>query len=267
MAEETITTDPQGQSTQQQQTTTDPAKNQAGQSTQQTIQDVQEDLPEKFKGKSAKEIAESYLELERKSGQHTSEVQQARQNLAQWESLGKVIQGNPALEKLIVEEIQKISKKSEDDPNIRKDQPATRDDTRIAVEKTIVKEFETEHGIDKLSADEKTTLQKRVGKELEEMLDPKGAKNASELIADLPLDRLPSLLRKAYKLATADDDKERSRLKGLLQARDNRDAEFGTIPSSSRSSSQNLLTPEEQKVAKRLNITEEQYLKNKKEIT
>lgn len=254
------TQDPQGESTQ----TTDPIATAAGQSTQtQVIEKAQDDLPEKFKGKSAKEIAESYLALEKKVGEHSQEVQSARQTITQWESLGKVIQGNPALEKLIEEEIQKISKPAEKSTQT---QQLSRDDTRVAVEKGIVRDFETEYGIDKLAEEDKGTLQKRIGKELEEMLDPKGTKSASELVQELPLDRLPNLLRKAYRLATAEDEKERSRVKGLLQARQNRDAEFGTIPSSSASSSNQQLTAEEMKVAKKLNISPDKYLKQKQEI-
>ncbi len=262
MAEENQNQDPQGQSPNNT-TTPDPSKD--GQS-KETIAQAQEDLPEKFKGKSAKEIAESYIQLEKKAGEHSTEVNQARQSLQQWEALGKVIQDNPALEKLIVEEIQKISGKDGESKNEKSEQQLSRDDTRIAVEKGIVKDFESEYGINRLAGDDKVDLQKRIGKELEDMLDPKGTTPASQLIQELPLDKLPNLLRKAYKLATADDEKERARLRGLAEARNNRDAEFGTIPSSSGSSNQVRLTEEELKVAKRLNITPEKYLKNKEEL-
>lgn len=263
MAEEANNQDPQGQSPNNN-ATPDPSTD--GQSNKETIEKAQDDLPEKFKGKSAKEIAESYLSLEKKAGEHSTEVSQARQSLQQWEALGKVIQGNPALEKLIVEEIGKISGKSSEDSKDGKEQPLSRDDTRIAVERTIVREFEGEYGIDKLATDDKGELQKKIGKELEEMLDPKGTKSASQLITELPLDKLPNLLRKAYKLATADNEKERARVKGLVEARNNRDAEFGTIPSSSTSSSQQQLNAKEMEVAKKLNITPEKYLKNKQEL-
>ena len=248
--------DPQGQSSE----TTDPSANQDGQSSKQVIQQAQDDLPEKFKGKSAAEIAKAHIELEKKLGEQSNEVNQSRQNLAQWEALGKVIQGNPALEQLIKEEIQKIS-----DPDSKKEtKQTTRDDTRIAVEKQVVKDFESELGIDKLDGDNKLNLQKKIGKELEEMLDPEGKLQASELIQKISLDKLPSLLRKAYKLATADDERERARIRGLVQARENRDAEFGTIPSfSSTSNGKVQLSPDELKVAKRFNMTPEEYVKNR----
>lgn len=254
--------DPQGQSANA--TQGDPAGQPGGQS-QQPLQAAQDDLPEKFKGKSAKDIANSYLELEKHTGKTSQEVKEARENLAQWEALGKVIQSNPALEKLITEEIEKIGgKKTEGDDSHQTD---SNQDVRIATTDSIFKEFEREHGIDRLNGDSQTALQNKIGKELAEILDPTGSKPLNQLLSEVPLNRLGGHLRKAYKLATVDDEKERARLQGLLQAKQNRDAEFGSIPSSSGSPvNQAQLSAEELKVATRLNISPEKYLENKKKI-
>lgn len=251
--------DPQGQSATP--TQGDPAGQPAGQSQQQPLEAAQDDLPEKFRGKSAKEIATSYLELEKHTGKTSQEVKEARENLAQWETLGKVIQGNPALEKLIAEEIEKIGGKRSDGNDSPKD---TNQDVRIATTDSIFKEFEREHGIDRLPGESQNVLQGKIGKELAEILDPTGSKDLKQLLGEVPLNRLGGFLKKAYKLATADDDKERARVQGLMQARQNREAEFGSIPFSSGSSAnQSQLTEDELKVSKKLGISPEKYLKQK----
>src|SRR5205809_52028 len=99
------TTDPQGQSA------TDPSKTGEGQSTTQSTGN-QDDLPEQFKGKSAKEIANSYLELQKKLGEHSEELKSSREAKAEveyWRQLGQIIRTNPALYKLIEEEVVKKS--------------------------------------------------------------------------------------------------------------------------------------------------------------
>jgi hypothetical protein len=256
MAEETV--DPQGQSTTP---TQDPPK--GGQSTQ-------DQLPEKFKGKTASEIAQSYLELEKQVGKHTTEVQQtkaeaqkAQTQLQQWEALGKVIQANPALYYQIEGEIKKLGNRQPSqqptDPSVQRTEKDLTD-VKLAAQNQIFEKFESKFGIDGLATEDANNLKARIGKELTEMT---GAKDTASAIASLPLDRLPVFLDKAYRLATDSDDQERSRLKGMLEAKRNNQAAFGNVPSSSISNNNQGLSPEEKNVAKRLGISEEKYLKNK----
>lgn len=258
MAEESG--DPQGQSPQ---STQDPPK--GGQSTQ-------DQLPEKFKGKSASEIAQAYLELEKLHGKSSQEVNQTReeatkvnQKLQQWEALGKVIQSNPALYNQIESEIKKLGNQQpsnqQTDPTIpRIERDLT--DTKLATQSNIFDKFESKFGIDSLPTEEANTLKGKIGRELAEMT---GTKDVSSAIAQLPLDRLPIFLEKAYRLATDGDDQERARLKGMLDARKNNQASFGNVPSSSIRENTDGLSPEEKKVAQRLGVSEDKYLKQKQE--
>ena len=54
----------------------------------------EEDVPEKFRGKSAADIAKSYIELEKKLGENSNDVAKVRKEL---ELVGQVIEGNPEL--------------------------------------------------------------------------------------------------------------------------------------------------------------------------
>lgn len=254
--------DPQGQST----ITTDPSKSGEGEST--------DDLPEQFKGKSASDIAKSYLELQKTMGKQADEVGQTRQEIANakkalsdWEALGQIIEKDPVLFNQLEAQITLAgrSPSQNQDPALSKILQEV-SDTRLATQGQIFEKFEGKYGIDRLKTDDKKGLQSKVGNELHDLLDPKHSKNFNQVLASIPLDQLPMYLEKAYHLATRDDEKERSRMQGMIQARQNSDATFSSMPSSSIRQSDNTLSPEEKKVAKRLGIGEDKYLKQKKEI-
>ena len=222
----------------------------------QTTEVPNENLPEKFKGKSAEDIAKSYIELEKKLGENSQTVNQHRQQLAQWEALGKVIQSNPALYKAIETEIEQIANK--DRQQSTNGQAQVRDDTRPATQAILVNSFEQKYGIDQLPTEKRAQIQKSIGEEIETL--------AGRSFLDIPLDRLPTYLEKAYKLVTADDNEERARIEGMIKAKQNNEAAFGNIQSSGVKNNEKTLTPEQQKVARRLHLTEEQYLKQVEEI-
>jgi hypothetical protein len=222
--------------------------------------EVQDDVPEKFKGKSAGEIAKSYLELEKTLGTKAKNEKEAREQVQQWEQLGKVIESNPALYKQVEDEITRSASKTS---------PTTtpkRDDTRIALENQIITRFEEERGIQGLEGEKKQQLHSRIGEELKDMLDPGGTKTVNEVLSNIPLDRLPRYLNNAYKLATAGDKDEQARAEAILEARQNREAVFGAIPSSGIKGKTKTLTPDQQRVARRMNMSEEDYLKQLEEI-
>ncbi len=222
--------------------------------------EIDDQLPEKFKDKSATEIAKSYLELEKKLGDSSSSVAETRKKLEQWETLGKVIKGNPDLEKQVLAEIDKISGTSKEDAT--KKQP---DDTRKATETIIVNNFERNFGIDRLPSEKRTDMFKKISNELVEIVDPGGNRTVREVLDEIPLERLPIYLEKAYKLATVDDAAEQNRLKGFLEARNNSEGMFGSIPSGSTKRGIEL-TPQQKETAKKMKISEEEYRKQLGEI-
>lgn len=220
-------------------------------------------LPEKFKGKTSEDIAKAYLELEKEHGKHSEEVKKSRDEIAQWQALGNVIRGNPELQKSIQAEIDKISGKAVETAKPGEPTKPVRDDTRIALEDQIINKFEEEHGLKGVASEKKKEMDTAIGRELAAMLDPTGTKRASEVLAGIPLDRLPMYLDKAYKLATADDEKERARNQAYLEARTNNMAAIGSISSSGVNASSVDLTPGEREAARRMNISEEDYKKSK----
>lgn len=231
-------------------------------------EDKKDTLPEKFKGKSAEEIAKSYIELEKKIGDQGKEVEDTRKEISQWKALGQVISESPDIKSALEKEIAKRSgKKTEDDKKEeKKEDKLKRDDTRIAMEDQIINKFETDRGIDTLPKEKKSDLDKAIGRELVDMLDPTGTKSPSEIIASIPVNRLPNYLEKAYKLATADDKEERTRSQEFVEARRNREATIGSISSSGVKTSDIELTQSEREAARRMHVTEEQYKKNKAAI-
>ena len=218
-------------------------------------------LPDKFKGKSAEEIATSYLEIEKEIGRLRNQVgesEKTRQEVEQWRQLGQLIESDPVLFSALETKVKGPKQTNGESPK--------RDDTRAALEQTIVRDFERSRGLDSIEPEKRSQLNQKIGTELAEMLDPGGQKTYQEIIDSIPLDRLPKYLDKAYRLATADDTAERARMEGLISARQNNEASFGNIPASSGKSDGVQLTPEEKIAARRMNITEDQYAKNKAEL-
>jgi hypothetical protein len=249
--------DPQGQST-----TTDPSKGDDGESTtiETQTQDI-DNLPEQFKGKTAAEIAKSYIELQKLQGKHSKEVSEVRTQLQQWEKLGKFLESRPDLYKQIEDAIKGGSEQKTD--TTENDQAPKLKEVRLTQENTILNEFEKDFGIISLQTEKREDLHKKIAQELADMLDPGGTKSVREVIDGIPLPRLRQYLEKAYKLATSSDREERARLEALLEKRQNQEGSFGTFPSSSVGNKAGQLTEEERKVAKRMGLSDEEYLKNK----
>ena len=224
-----------------------------------------DELPEKFKGKSASEIAKSYLELEKIHGEHSQEVETNRKEIEQWKALGAVIAGKPELKKAIQDEIDRISGKAKD-PVKPGEEPKKPDDTRIALQDQIINKFEEDRGLRLIPKEKKAELDKAIGRELVDMLDPTGTKTPSEIIESIPVDRLPKYLDKAYLLATSQDKEERTRSQEFIEAKRNQAAMIGSMPSSGVRESDFDLTPGETEAARRMNISEEDYKKQKIEM-
>lgn len=250
-----------GQSTQPP-TTTPPSQSQDGQRNDNTETKIQGDLPERFKGKSASEIAQSYVELEKKLGDQSQEVGDMRKEIEGWKALGRVLEENPTLSDLVEKEIDRIAGKKGDSTS-KSDQPPKADDVRLATENVIITKFEERFAIDRVDPEKKQKLHQAIGNELAEMVDPGGKMTVKQVMDSIPLDRLDRYLEKAYKLATINDREEQARIAGIVEARNNSEASFGSIPSSGVRSQQVKLTPEEQKVARRMGISEEDYIKEK----
>jgi phage I-like protein len=255
------TQDPQGQSIQPTATSQDVTANVVETSAPAT----QEELPEKFKDKSAADIAKAYSELEKTIGKHSTEAQKAKANLQQWELLGKVIEKNPTLYAAVEAELKTLGG-SNRDTTVNDPASTQRDDTRIATENMVIGRFEETFGIDKLPSEQREALHKSIAQELAEIVDPGGELPVSQAVKKIPLNKLHIYLDKAYKMATLNNSAEQARFKGMLEARQNSEAAFGSMPSSSISSNSKTLSSEEQAVARKMGISDEAYLKQKQAL-
>lgn len=224
-------------------------------------------LPEKFKGKSAEDIAKSYQELEQKFSQATQETQLTKKQLADLKALEQFIDGDPESLAFLKQRIQGTKKQvpaqQTQQVDSRYDQ-LQQDlvDTKLATQATIFEKFEGKYGLNSEGVDGE--IKKKIGETIKQMVAPKSPKAPTEIIANLPLDVLPMYLENAYKLVTADDQKEAVRRKALAQARMNSDASFSSTPSGSIRQNSQTLSPKEKDVAKKLGVSEEKYLAQKK---
>lgn len=232
-----------------------------------------DNLPEKFKGKKPEELVNSYLDLEKKSTQLGQELQMTKKQLADMKALEEFIDSDPESLAFLKSRLEikrgKPNQQSDSKNTLPSDYENVKGeiaDTRIATQGQIFEKFEGKFGIDRLKDQEKSAIQQKIGQELKSMLDPTGSRSVGEIIGRIPLSSLPMYLEKAYQLATIDDEKEQTRRKTLAQARRNADATFSSIPSSDLAEDSTTLSADEKKVAKGLGISEEKYLKQKKEI-
>lgn len=223
---------------------------------------AQNQVPEKFKDKSPEEITKAYEELSKtigKQGEELGKTRKEKEELAKqlenWNKLGQLIESDPELFKTLESRINGEPKQTQEQPKS--------DDVRDTVTGNIVKEFETKFGITNLAPDKATDLRTRIGREIAAMYDPEGKKDPSVLLAEIPLSKLAGVLERGYTLATVEDKEEQARRQGYIEARQNREGEFGTIPSTGVNINQKTLTPEEEKTARKLGISPEDYLKYK----
>jgi hypothetical protein len=214
-----------------------------------------DDIPEKFKGKSASEVAKSYLELEKKLGdgdKTAKEKQELADEVIKWRELGQYIEKDPELVKNIELSIKKQRGIT--------DEPAEpEDDTKIALRDDKINNFEKKYAIDTLEPEKRQEMHKRIGEQVRILVDPSGKTTYQEAVKKIPVSQLQNYLETAYKVSTVDDEKERSRLQGMIEARQNGEGVVGSIPSSAGKSDTITLTPEQRKVAQKLGITEEKY--------
>ncbi len=220
-----------------------------------------EDIPEKFKGKSAADIAKSYIELEKKLGENEG----TKKQLEQFYSLAAIINKNPKIKQAIMDA---ADGKSQDDSKDKKDddKPKKSDDTREYAKDEIISSFRKDLGINALEEKDRTDLLGKVMGELRDLVPDSSKYSDTEVLDAIPLNSLKKYLNKAYRLATVDDEKEQGRLKGLLEAKKHAEGAFGSF-SSSGTKHQEGLSPEEKEVAKKMGVSEKDYLKNKQELS
>lgn len=230
-------------------------------------------VPDNFKGKSEQELIKMYQNAEKKIGEQSGEVKEARETKKNVEILLGAISSDPDryktaqdwIQNYLYGEDQETDKKPGEGGEGVKTAVQTQqsDDTRRVVRNTILTNFYKGKGLDKLPDNERKTEQQKLGNAFAELLDPGGKKPVGKLIEDVPLDKLQGYLESSYIVANREKILKEGQLQGLLSAEENRQASIGSLSSSSEGKGGTPLTPEEKRVADSLGVPHEDYAKNK----
>lgn len=260
---------PQAQSTPAGQTDTkpnDPSPSDEGKSSENNAE-AHSKIPENLQNKSVEDVVKMYGELERKLGEQSTSVAEAKKIKENQQILARAVQdlseSDPDTIKKLESAIAKVTgsaptetKKQETDGEPKAD-PQVSELRQVTVNKSF-DEFASRHGISKMGDDEKKKVMEKVGQELMDLYDPGGNKQWQQVLSEIPLAQLPTLLDKAYYLSAM----------GTAQNRSQTDfASVGSMPSSNQESnvSDVSLTPDEKKLAQMLGVSEEKWLKRKQE--
>lgn len=156
------------------------------------------------------------------------------------------------------------------DPTPAPGTPAPVDsDTRSAMVNTIHNDFEKELGIDKMTPEKQQEVRGMVGTMVKEMLDPRNNKTISQVYEEVSLTKLPWYLRRAFDLVNKSSEIEQAKEAGRNEVLAQYSGEQGMIGSISGGSvpiDQVTLTQKEKEIALKQGVSEENYLKQKKEI-
>ncbi len=228
-------------------------------------------VPEKFVDKSINEVIEMYGGLERKMGQQSVTVAEAKQLKENQQKLAEAIYAKPELAKQVEDALREKSglepiktdssnKKTQDRSNGEASESIA--DLRRAHENRVISDFSQKFGLNDLDSDKRSEVMKKVGNELADMLDPTGKKSMTEVLTSVSLDKLPGLLEKSHFLAN---------MENIMSGKaDSVSASIGRFSSSSsvKTEGQNeVLSNREKEMARNLNVKEEDYLKSKLEIS
>lgn len=214
-------------------------------------------LPEKLRGKSSQEIASMYLSLEQKLGEQSGEVEKARKARQDLDFFVQAVSSDPELFKSVKKAVEQRAGVTikEEESSKKNDQPTKRDDVRAATQNRIIEDFARDMGITQMPTEKQSEVLQKVGTELADLVDPSGTKSVSQVLSEVPLDRLHLLLEKAFWLANKDS---------IISGDSNRFSAIGNLShKGGEKSDDNALTEEEKVVARKLGISEEKYAKQK----
>ena len=230
------------------------------------------EVPVEFQGKNLAEVVKSYQELQKKLGEQSEEVHEAREAKKNVETLLGAVYSKPEnynLAKGWISDYLGVPQDKTPLQGSEEAKPASspeQDDTRRAVQTQIIEGFYQRYGINRLPEAERKEVIGKIANQFADFVDPGGNKPVSKLLADIPLDRLPRMLENSYKLVNTDKLREQGKLEGLLAQAENREASIGTIHGGGSQQRSVELSADEREVAGNLGIPIEKYKKRKEEI-
>jgi len=261
-----------------------PAPTDAGQADKGDVHSQSFQLPEQYKGKSAEELAKMHMEAEKKLGEQSGEVAEARKKVDEALKLqtdaAKARETLQELTELIYKDPERIKtvegwytsgkstnqqsdgKASSTDGSSPSSQISPQvEDTRRALQDQIFDEFYAKRGIDKLPSKEKQEALQKISSEFAELFDPTGRMTISQIVAQRPLASLRRDLDKAFRLSGVGESPQ-----GDSAQSQNDSAAIGSLAGKTIREDELKLTAQEEQMAKNLGITPEKYLERKKQI-
>ena len=228
-------------------------------------------VPDHLKGKTNEEVIQMYQNLEKKLGENSSEVSEARKLKKDMEVLVNAIYQDPERFKQASKWIDSYLGISTDEKNdtdtsktgTQNEGKPQSDDTRKYLQDKSLVEFYQKHGIDKLPAEERKSYQSKIAQTLAELQDPGGTKSFSQIFDAIPVNKLSQYLDASYKVAFPDEYARRISSSSQLDEEENRFASIGSMGASSSGDTGRGLSAEEKFMAQKLGMSESEYLKNK----
>lgn len=229
-------------------------------------------LPEKFKGKTPEQIAEAYVELERKLGDQSKTVEEAKVLREQTDTLIKAIWSDPELYRKVEAGVKKFTNGEslpERDPKKGDDAPKSEvnpivSDLRTAEENRVLNDFFTKYGYNRLDEKSRKDSYAKLSTTVAELVDPSGKRSIKDIFASIPVTKLRAYLENAHFIANKDNIVEQARASGSLAREENDAGAIGSFAASSGKASDSVkLSSREREVARKQGISEEDYAKNK----
>lgn len=239
-------------------------------------------LPEKFKGKSTDEIVKAYVEAERKLGDMSTTVAEAKKLKEQTEVLLSAVWSDPDLYRQVENGIRKYMNGGKlpevprgDKPDEKGDEGADKTevdptvmDLKTSEENRVLNDFFSKYGYKNLDEKSRKDAYARLTMAIAEMVDPGGNKPIAQILKEIPTSRLSRYLENAHFLANKDQLLDNAKKSALLDQRSNDSATIGSFATSSAQPTQGVeLTARERQIAQKMGISEEQYAKRKAQIS
>jgi len=234
-------------------------------------------LPEKFKGQTPDQIAKAYVELEKKLGEQSKTVEEAKTLREQTDTLVRAIWNDPDLYRQVEAGVRKYTsgeslsdreppKKGVSAPKESEVNP-TLVDLKIAEENRVLNDFYSKYGYNNL--DEKTRKDSlaKLSSTVAELVDPGGKRPIREIFASIPVTKLQRYLENAHFIANKEKFLEQAKNSALLSEEENRAGAIGSFAASSGREKEGVsLSAREREVAQKMGISEEKYAKRKAQM-
>lgn len=226
------------------------------------------DWQAKLEGKSTSELAQMYGEAQKKLGEMSGEVERSRKDIQDMNVILAAISDDPEREKQVrdwlITYMDKTNGPKKTTPEKKEESQVDFQvqDVRKTQESTILGQFESKYGIDKLEKDKKDEFKGKLYQAIWKIADPFGKfQKWEEVSAAIPVSKLSDVLERAYRDVKWPEIEERLTTAGG-------DIAMGPISSAGLPSEETVkLTVEEENTAKKLGIAPEKYLERKKELS